>query len=78
MTETAETDMDNVTLSQPEIIRLVTSDTMQPDITAHELAQLLMLKISIYSDAWDRFTAEQRALVMRNSRAPMPGERGLL
>jgi hypothetical protein len=55
-----------VKMSHP--VRIVTADSLQPDITAKELAQILSLRVTYMDDGWTTLTANQKAMIERNSR----------
>lgn len=48
--------------------RIATTQTISPNITAHELARLMILHIRYDRSSLDATTPEQRALVEANSR----------
>lgn len=49
--------------------RILDANTICSDITAYELVQLLKLEIMVSHGAFEPMTSEQKALVLRNSRA---------
>jgi len=48
--------------------RVLNASTIQPDITAHELARLMVLEVTYGRAALEAMNPEDRALVERNSR----------
>lgn len=58
----------NAVADTNKYVRIATVETIQPDITALGLAQLLGLEVTWTDSALDALTPEKRALVERNSR----------